>query len=153
MPRSFDIIPPGDRAQAHRPWPRVVVTADAWRDVASGIASGHATLFGLWGDSDPVPTVHMAVIADTTGEIAVISLACQAGKFPSIATLHPPATRLERAIHSLYGLEPVDAPDLRPWLDLGHWDLRYPLGARIAEPAHQSAYPFLPAEGEALHQI
>jgi Ni,Fe-hydrogenase III large subunit len=153
MPLPLDIIPTGGRVPAHRPWPRVVVTADAWRNVASRIASGHATLFGLWGDSNPAPTVHMAVIADTTGEIAVVSLGCPAGKFPSIAALHPPATRLERAIHSLYGLEPVDAPDLRPWLDLGHWDVRYPLGAGIAEPAQQSAYTFLPAEGEALHQI
>ena len=65
---------------------------------------------------------------------------------------HPPALRLERAICDLFGLEAVGAPDARPWLDHGVWDRRHPLGkrkaARKAEP-----YPFLPSEGEGLHQI
>ena len=41
----------------------------------------------------------------------------------------------------------------RPWLDLGFWDVRYPLGARMQALAEKPAYTFLPAEGEALHQI
>ena len=31
MPTHFDIIARGDRAEGHRPWPRFIVTADAWR--------------------------------------------------------------------------------------------------------------------------
>ena len=125
------------------------MTADAWRHAASEIAAGRATLFGLWGDNGDGPVVHMAMIDDATGEIAVVSLACPAGKFPSVGALHPPAIRLERALHSLYGFEPVGAPDTRPWLDLGFWDVQHPLGARAAAPAERTAYAFLPAEGEA----
>ncbi len=95
----------------------------------------------------------MAIIAETTGEIVVISLACPARKFPSVGALHPPAIRLERAIHSLYGLTPVGAPDARPWLDLGFWDVQHPLGVRRPAPAERPAYAFLPVEGESLHQI
>ena len=154
MPSLIDIIiPQGERVDGHRPWPRLNVTADAWRHVGSEIAAGNATLFGLWGDTGAVPAVHMAIIADSTGEIAVISLACPAEKFPSVGALHPPAIRLERAIYSLYGLEPVGAPDTRLWLDLGFWNVRHPLGARTPAPAGQSAYTFLPVEGESLHQI
>ena len=40
---------------------------------------------------------------------------------------------------------------LRPWLDLGFWDMRFPLGAR-STPVPQT-YAFLPVEGENLHQI
>ena len=153
MPPLIDIIPHGERVEGHRPWPRLIVTADEWRHVAREIAAGRATLFGLWGDSGAVPTVHMAIIAETTGEIVVISLACPARKFPSVGALHPPAIRLERAIHSLYGLTPVGAPDARPWLDLGFWDVQHPLGVRQPAPAERPAYAFLPVEGESLHQI
>ena len=83
----------------------------------------------------------------------VVSLACPDQKFPSVGALHPPAIRLERAIQSLYGYEPIGAPDSRPWLDLGFWDVQYPLGARSAPPQARPPYDFLPVEGEALHQI
>ena len=78
---------------------------------------------------------HGGASTTTTGEIAVVSLACPDGTFPSVGALHPPAIRLERAIHSLYGLEPVGAPDTRPWLDLGFWGVQHPLGARTPAPA------------------
>jgi Ni,Fe-hydrogenase III large subunit len=45
---------------------------------------------------------------------------------------------LERAARDLFGLEPVGLPDTRPWLDHG---------------PNPTAYPFLPVEGESLHQI
>jgi len=148
-----DIIPQDERVDGHRPWPRFVVTADAWRRITNEIAAGSATLFGLWGDGGAVAMVHMALIDDASGEIAVVSIACADRKFPSVGAQHPPAIRLERAIYSLYGIEPVGAPDLRPWLDLGFWDVAHPLGDRAPKPAAQPAYAFLPVEGEALHQI
>jgi Ni,Fe-hydrogenase III large subunit len=153
MSSLLDAIPQGDRIANHRPWPRVTVTANAWRRLAGEIAAGRVTLFGLWGDTGVVPTVHMAIIEEGSGDGAVVSLECPAGEFPSVGALHPPAIRLERAIHSLYGLQPIGAPDLRPWLDLGFWDVRYPLGARTAAAPEQPAYAFLPVEGESLHQI
>jgi len=154
MPSLLDIISPaGERVAGHRPWPRFVVTADAWRRVAAEIGSGRATLLALWGDAGAVPTVHLAILEERSAAIAVISFACPDGKFPSVGAHLPPAIRSERAILSLYGYEPVGAPDLRPWLDLGFWDVRHPLGARSKAPAAPPAYTFLPVEGESLHQI
>jgi len=153
MASLADIIPERDYVEGHRPWPRFVVTADTWRDVACAIAAGRATLLGLWADGALTPMVHMALIEDLTGEIAVVSLGCPGGKFPSVGALHPPAIRLERAILSLYGFDPAGAPDRRPWLDLGFWDVRHPLGARSTAPAERPVYVFLPAQGENLHQI
>ncbi|MFY9685562.1 MAG: hydrogenase expression protein HypE, partial [Pseudolabrys sp.] len=49
-------------------------------------------------------------------------------------------------------LEAVGARDIRPWLDLGFWDVRHPLGKRTAA-REQTPYNFLPAEGEGLHQL
>jgi Ni,Fe-hydrogenase III large subunit len=151
MPSLLDIVRQSERVDGHKPWPRFVVTADVWRGVASGMADGQATLLGLWAGSDTGPAVHMAIIEDKT--IAVVSLKCPDGTFPYVGARHPPAIRLERAIRSLYGLEPVGAPDTRPWLDLGFWDVQHPLGARAPAPAVRPAYAFLPVEGESLHQI
>jgi Ni,Fe-hydrogenase III large subunit len=153
MRALIDTLPNDRRVAIHRPWPRFAVTADEWLRIAGEVAVGRATLFGLWGDSGDGPLVHMALIDDSTGEMAVVSLSCPAGKFPSLGAVHPPAIRLERALRSLYGFEPVGAPDVRPWLDLGFWNVQHPLGARTAAPAERSAYRFLPTEGEALHQI
>ena len=87
-----------------------------------------------------------------SSDVAVISYTCKSGKYPSVAARHPPAVRLERAIRDLFGLDAVDTLDARPWLDLGFWSVRHPLGKK--GPARKPVpYKFLPAEGEGLHQI
>ncbi len=153
MAQPSDIIPQGERVERHRPWPRFVVAADAWRDVARAMAAGRATLLGLWADQAAVPVIHMAVMTEASNAVSVVSLACPDGRFPSVGAIHPPAIRLERAIHSLYGYVPVDAPDPRPWLDLGFWQTRHPLGGSTPAAADARSYQFLPVEGECLHQI
>jgi Ni,Fe-hydrogenase III large subunit len=144
----LDSIPQARIVKGHRPWPRAAVGEAGWRHAIDLLASGRLTLLGLWGDA---PDVHMALL-EGAREVAVISYACKSGSYPSVAARHPPAVRLERAIRDLYGLEAVDAPDARPWLDLGFWSVRHPLGnkARAVKPA---PYRFLPVEGDDLHQI
>src|SRR3954454_4462513 len=93
----------GDRVIAHRPWPRVVVDADTWRQAVLGIAAGEATMLGLWSDRE---TVLLALHAEGAAELLVISLPCPERRFPSVGITHPPALRLERTIRDLYGLEP-----------------------------------------------
>ena len=73
--------------------------------------------------------------------------------YPSIGMHHPPALRLERAIHDLFGLAAEGSPDTRPWLDHNRWGVRFPLGDRIDALSQASPYRFLPAEGEGVHQI
>jgi Ni,Fe-hydrogenase III large subunit/Ni,Fe-hydrogenase III component G len=153
MPSLTGIIAQSRRVESHRPWPRVVVTPNAWSAVADELAAGRATLLGLWGDADASCTVHMAILEPDANDIAVVSLECPGETFPSVGARHPPAIRLERALQSLYGLQPIGAPDPRPWLDLGFWDVQYPLGARVPAPDVSPAYEFLPVEGESLHQI
>ena len=104
---------------------------------------------GLWGDTG---AVHMALVEEAAATMAVVTLLCPDGRFPSIGQHHPPAIRLERTIHDLFGLEPINAPDLRPWLDHDRWGQRHPLGAK-AIGVDAKPYTFLPAEGESLHQI
>jgi len=133
----------------HRPWPRVDVGANGWTQAIDLLTQGRCTLLGLWGDA---PMVHMALLASDFRDIAVVSYACEDGSYPSVAARHPPAGKLERAMRDLHGLDAVDSPDNRTWLDLGFWSVRTPLGKR-GKAAKPKPYQFLPVEGEGLHQI
>jgi Ni,Fe-hydrogenase III large subunit len=133
----------------HAPWRRFEVDAPKWTRVATALGAGAGDLLSLWGDSD---AAYMAV-RPHGGEPCVISLVA-ASDFPSVGAYHPPAIRLERAICDLYGHVPADAPDRRPWLDHGQWEMRAPLGARAPAPCRDPAdYDFLPVHGHGLHQI
>ena len=150
MPSLNDLMLEGRQVQQHSPWPRAVVDAPVWKFVASELAQGRWSLLGLWGEPS---TVHMTIMDEQTAEIAVVSLNCPDRSYPSIGRHHPPALRLERAIHDLFGLSAEEAPDPRPWLDHNRWGTRFPLGDRIDALPQASSYRFLPAEGDGLHQI
>ena len=139
----------GKRVEHHKPWPRVVVDEEVWRQAILGLAAGEATLLSLWSDGSDV---HLAMTKEP-GDVLVISLAVAQGRFSSVACTHLPALRLERAIRDLYGLEPEGCPDERRWLDHGRWGLRHPLGRAETADAAGDAYGFLTADGPPLHQI
>ena len=118
---------------------RTVVNEQDWGEAIDRLAGGSVTLLGLWGDA---PNVHMALLDESTGNIAVLTYACTDGKYPSVGAKHAPALRLERAIRDLFKLDAVGSPDTRPWLDHGVWD-----------GGQRTPYTFLATEGEGLHQI
>jgi Ni,Fe-hydrogenase III large subunit len=132
----------GTLIDAHRPYPCAAVDASAWEQAIDSLVAGETTLLSVWGE---VARVHMALLDAAAPAIAVLSLDCRDGHYPAIGRLHPPAIRLERAMQDLFGLTAVGLPDARPWLDHGRW------GEGDVPPA--ASYPFLPVEGEGLHQI
>jgi len=150
MPLLSEIMQEGRRVEAHRPWPRAIVSTSTWNLAGARLADGHLTLLGLWADGS---AVHMALLDEAPFAIAVVTLECPDGSFPSIGAVHPPAIRLERAAHDLFGLRPEGLPDARPWLDHGCWDVQHPLGAEPNALPPAAPYAFLPVEGESLHQI
>ncbi|MER8707261.1 NADH-quinone oxidoreductase subunit C [Mesorhizobium sp. M1088] len=151
MPALIDLILAGQRVENHFPWSRAVVTPKKWGFAVEQLAEGHWSLLGLWGEPG---AVHMALLDESAGDIGVVSLECPSGRYPSVGRLHPPALRLERAAADLFGLLPQGAPDMRRWLDHGHWGVSYPLSTRVRTSAATAfPYSFLPAEGESLHQI
>ena len=119
---------------------RLEVDAATWEALALGCAAGLHELSALWADEG---FMRLALNDPNRDLRALVSLKTEAGAYPSVARHHPPALRLERAMRDLYGMEPTDLPDTRPWLDHGRW------------PGRESdrRYEFLPVEGEALHQI
>ena len=127
-----ELIAKGRRVAMHRGAPRAVVDTATWILATRELQDARLNLLGLWGERS---AVHLALFDPATKEIAVLSLDCPTGRFPSLGCVHAPAIRLERAIRDLYGLDAEDALDRRPWLD------------------HTKPYEFLPALGEHLHQI
>lgn len=150
MPKLAELIASGRIVPSHRPWPRAIVADDLWLLLTARLASGRASLLGLWGDA---AAVHMAILGETAKDLVVVTKECPGGRFPSVGQVHPPAIRLERALRDLFGLEPVGLPDSRPWLDHGQWDLCQPLATHQKPQGDPSPYPFLPAKGESLHEI
>jgi Ni,Fe-hydrogenase III large subunit len=150
MPALTDIMRAGRVVEGHRPWPRIVVDEAGWRVAAGQLAEAKRTLLGLWGDAT---SVHLALLDERAGDVAVITLECPEGRFPSVGLLHPAAIRLERTLRDLRGLAPIGATDARPWLDHGRWDIGHPAGAAAPPPATPAPYDFLPTEGEGLHRI
>jgi Ni,Fe-hydrogenase III large subunit len=142
------LIEGGGPAENQRPFPRVRVTEKTWLEAIAALAAERCSLVGMWATPG---LVHLALCEET--EIAVLSLDCPNGRFPSVGARHAPAIRPERAIADLYGLEPVGAADTRAWLDHGRWGVRHPLGAREQTAGEPSPYSFLASEGESLHQI
>lgn len=149
MAALSDLVQSGTLVPDHRPWPRAVVDPAAWAIAEGELVAGRWSLLGLWGEAD---AVHMALLDNAADDLAVLSLACPDGHFPSLAR-HAPAQRPERAIHDLFGLEPRDAIDARPWLDHGRWGVRHALGEPVDAPPDPPPYAFLSAAGEGLHQI
>jgi hypothetical protein len=142
------LIGNGHLIEGHRPWPRALVHAHAWRSACDLLAAGNATLLGLWGEPD---AVHMALLQGAA--ITVLTLDCPEHRYPSVSARHPPAIRLERAMRDLFGLEPEGLLDERPWPDHGRWGVHHPLGTPVLASLPPAPYRFLSAEGESLHQI
>jgi Ni,Fe-hydrogenase III large subunit len=92
-------------------------------------------------------------VAKAGGALEVLDFACDGGAFPSVAAIHAPAGRLERAACDLFGFTATDAPDARPWLDHGRWPVRHPLERPAPHDGAADAYAFLAAQGARLHQI
>ena len=135
---------------AHHGWPRVAVDSDSWRAIGEALREGKLDLLGLWGD---VGAVQCVLYEPSTRQIMSTSMDARAGRVPSLAVFHAPASRLERSASDLFGIEFVGLPDPRPWLDHGRWPLHHPLAESPRPGVALPPYQFLGADGPSLHQI
>ncbi len=136
-----DLLVTGAGVTEHRPWPRAWVEQSGWQAAIGLLEDGRLILLSLWGEPG---VASMALYDGAAGEAGVVSLYCPDGRYPSVGARHAPAIRLERTMRDLFGLEPQGLHDVRPWLDHGRWG---------DVPGRATDYPFLAANGPALHQI
>jgi Ni,Fe-hydrogenase III large subunit len=128
---------------------RLEVNPQTWIGLAMGCADGRQDLLALWADDR---MVHLALANPSLRMRIIASTRVRGGAYPSVGQFHAPAIRLERTIRDLHGIRPDGLPDQRNWIDHGKWPGPPPVHRRNwVRP--DTAYPFLLAEGEGLHQI
>ncbi len=137
---------------ASQPWPRHVLSPEAWTAMSHALAA-NATLDlrAMWAD-----TTHVhALLHDTeAGDFLLASVPVESGLYAALSPARPGAAWFERMIRDLWGHNPADGLDTRPWLDHGNWTATPPMAARpLPNLAAPEPAEFLPAQGDDLHQI
>ncbi len=134
------------------PWPRHVLTSDAWRAFTAALAQEPTlALLAMWADT---VDIHALFHDESAGQFIPASVPVLAGRYPALSLQRPAAAWFERMIHDLWGHMPDNTPDPRPWLDHGKWPATAPLSPRpIPNAAAPEPPAFLEAEGKDLSQI
>ncbi len=141
---------------------RAEVDADEWASTALAIAEGHGILVTLWASERRRGQFVVSSVFDiNNGELLWLDLPLPKGgdTYPDISTLFPAATRMQRAIKDLLGLDVDGASDTRPWFRHGAWPEDYfPLrkantGNENGWPDQLDDYPFVSVAGEGVHEI
>ena len=110
-------------------------------------------LIALTGGSGegPGPTDRWELVHATVG------LSRDAPVVPSLAALSFPASRFEREMRDLLGIEPAGHPDPRPLVRHGFWpETFYPLRHDAVVPEFEDdgrPFPFTAVEGEGVYEI
>ena len=87
-----------------------------------------------------------------------VALDGQSRRGVSLAALSFPASRFERELYDLYGIDPVGNPQRRPLVRHAHWPEDYHPMAKGAGPApvlhpDEGGYPFIAVEGPGVYEI
>ncbi|MEG3348811.1 Ni Fe-hydrogenase III large subunit-like protein [Novacetimonas sp. GS1] len=107
------------------PW-RLSLPEDAWRDLLACLVMDPSPFVGMWCDGHAA----FAMLAPQRGEVRVFSTPVGMQRYWGLSCACPVASVYERMIHDLWGVEALDAHDLRPWLDHGAWGVTWPLSGR-----------------------
>lgn len=141
---------------------RGTVTSDEWESAALAIAENHGRLVTIWASQKRNGQFVVSAVYDIdNGELLWLDLPVtkKAGRYPDISTLFPVATRMQRAIRDLLGINAHGASDNRPWLSHGAWpDNFFPLrkentGKEISSHLQVDDYQFVSVAGEGVHEI
>jgi Ni,Fe-hydrogenase III large subunit len=135
------------------------VTSEQWSQAIANVAAGGGRLISIWASRNTAGEnlVRAAFAADSGVLVLTLRLAGSQSHYPGIEQSFPSAGRMQRAIADLSGLHST-AADQRPWLRHAAWPAAFhPLSdAAIPDqtaPLAIDDYPFVPVEGEGVHEI
>jgi len=130
-----------------------------WSVLAVQVAQAHGRLLSVWGRHGSDGPSVCAAFATTEGLLwAELPLAGAEDRYPDLSATFACATRMQRSLADLGGLQADAAVDHRPWLDHGLWPGAAPLASGMT-PAGAAAgtwpadYPFVRVEGDGVHEI
>jgi Ni,Fe-hydrogenase III large subunit/Ni,Fe-hydrogenase III component G len=151
-----------------RPLPGAVPAALArvdfahWEEGARLVREAGSRLVAFWGsdhrDLDGAFSVFAAYAVANGLFVLELPLAAGQPAYPDLSGLFPVADRMQRTVHDLLGLVPVDASDTRPWVRHGAWrEGEFPLRGDFDPSAPREnapdRYPFVRVEGDGVHEI
>ncbi|MDB5412833.1 MAG: NADH-ubiquinone oxidoreductase chain 49kDa [Rubritepida sp.] len=129
------------------PWPRYLLDASRWAQLAS---PSDLALLGLWGEAG---MAHAAFLDEARMQVLLASVAAPEGHIPALSQGRPGAALFERMLRDLYAIE-AEGGDPRGWLDHGRWPVLGPLSAHPTRHAPDpTPMEFLPVAGEGVHVI
>jgi hypothetical protein len=111
---------PGSRLVRH------LLSNQGWANLVDRLAIDPLPLSGLWSDGEHV---H-ALFVEGFDTPLIASVAVEQRRFLALSGVRPSAIIPERVVRDLWGIEAMEARDLRPWLDHGSWGLTAPLTER-----------------------
>ncbi len=136
----------------------LAVTSEQWPQAAQNIAAGGGRLISLWASPDTDGNLVRAAFAADSGVLVLtLRLTESQSRYPGVEQSFPSASRMQRAIADLSGLNST-ATDQRPWLRHAAWPAAFHPLSNTAIPDQTAPlviddYPFVPVEGEGVHEI
>jgi Ni,Fe-hydrogenase III large subunit/Ni,Fe-hydrogenase III component G len=129
-------------------------------DTCQDIKKKGGRLVALWGEdrrhSHQDYALHLA-IATLQGLLCLtVPLPQDYPAYPDLSKIFPVALRMQRATFDLLGIRAEGSEDKRPWLRHHAWAGNvYPLRQdfTLQTDTDLQTYPFMPVEGEAVHEI
>jgi len=110
-------------------------------------------------DSDTLRAVYLYLAADPDRRVELhLPVEKTRSTLPTLAGLSFPASRFEREMHDLYGIQPADHPLPRRLIRHGHWPSGwYPMRRDSSPPPtftdDDGPFPFLTVEGPGVYEI
>jgi Ni,Fe-hydrogenase III large subunit/Ni,Fe-hydrogenase III component G len=157
-PDSSDPGTAGDPAGIHRT-SRTLAPAELSEQAAALLDNGFR--LGLVAAHDDGPTLRVVYLflagsPDRRVELSV-TVPADDPAVPSLASLSFPASRFEREMHDLYGIEPLHHPLPRRLVRHAHWPAGwYPMRHDAGPPppfTDSEAYPFIAVTGDGVYEI
>jgi len=141
---------------------RAAIAAAELPEVCGWSHARNARLVALWGSDETRRgagyALHVA-LAFPSGLVWLRAPLARADpRYPGVADIYPAANRMQRACADLLGILPEEGADPRKWLRHGAWPegtypLRKDFDAEERFAQRPDRYPFVPVEGEGVHEI
>jgi Ni,Fe-hydrogenase III large subunit/Ni,Fe-hydrogenase III component G len=143
------------------PFTRFPVAREQWTEAAWAARDAGGRLVSLWGTDDRERDGRFTVRAAFALEegLRIVELPVAPGEsYPEISGLFAGASRMQRAIRDLLGIEAEGASDARPWLRHGAWQenefpLRRDFDNSLSRANAPTDYRFVRVEGDGVHEI
>ena len=130
------------------------VDAQGWLAALQSVRQQGGRLAALWGSDEDRLSVHALLVLHE--RLLCLHLVPEGLSYPDVSSVFPAASRMQRAIHDLLGLQAGE--DERGWLRHGAWredafPLRRDVPGHAELPAGDTRYAFVAVEGEGVHEI